>query len=91
VVQNVTKQLQYSNILLYSKSAFNIPYVYDFITQLSSQQAEVIKNNENATVCNIGRGKAMHRKYKRLKLGGGQTTVHVTKLSLTMQGRKYTP
>jgi hypothetical protein len=52
--------------------AFNIPYIYDYITKLSSQQAEDIQNHENANVCNIGQGKARHRKYKRLKLGGGQ-------------------
>jgi hypothetical protein len=34
--------------------------------------AEVIKNHENAKVRNIGQGEARHRKYKRLKFGGGQ-------------------
>jgi hypothetical protein len=52
--------------------AFNILYIYDYITKLSRQQAEVIQNHENATVRNIGQGEARHRKYKRLKLGGGQ-------------------
>jgi hypothetical protein len=52
--------------------AFNIPYIHDYITKLSRQQAEVIQNHENANVCNIGQGEARHRKYKRLKLGGGQ-------------------
>jgi len=52
--------------------AFKSPYVYDFVTVLRRQQAEVIQNYENATVRNIGQGKAVHRKYKRLKLGGGQ-------------------
>jgi hypothetical protein len=47
--------------------AFKIPYVYDYITKLCRQQAEVIEN-----VHNIGQGEAQHRKYKRLKLGGGQ-------------------
>jgi hypothetical protein len=42
------------------------------MTKLSRQQAEVILNHENANVCNIGQGEARHRKYKRLKLGGGQ-------------------
>jgi hypothetical protein len=28
--------------------------------------------NENENVRNIGQGEARHRKYKRLKLGGGQ-------------------
>jgi hypothetical protein len=52
--------------------AFYIPYVYDYMTKLSRQQAEVIQNHENANVRNIGQGEARHRKYKRLKLGGGQ-------------------
>jgi hypothetical protein len=52
--------------------AFSIPYVYDYITKLSRQQAEVIKNHENAKVRNIVQGEARHRKYKRLKFGGGQ-------------------
>jgi hypothetical protein len=49
-----------------------ISYIYDYITKLSRQQAEVIQNHENLNVCNIGQGEARHRKYKRLKLGGGQ-------------------
>jgi hypothetical protein len=53
--------------------AFQIPYVYDYITKSCRQQAEVIQNheNENENVRNIGQGEATHRKYKRLKLGGG--------------------
>jgi hypothetical protein len=52
--------------------AFIIPYIYDYITKLSRQQTEVIQNHENANVRNIGQGEARHRKYKGLKLGGGQ-------------------
>jgi hypothetical protein len=53
--------------------AFNIPYIYDYITKLSRQQAEVIQKHENANnIRNIGQGEARHRKYKRLKVGGGQ-------------------
>jgi hypothetical protein len=52
--------------------AFNIPYIYDYITELCRQQAEVIQNNGNANVRNIGQGEAQHRKYKRLNLGGCQ-------------------
>jgi hypothetical protein len=52
--------------------AFSVPYVYDYMTELSRQQAEVILNHENANVRNIGKGEARHRKYKRIKLGGGQ-------------------
>jgi hypothetical protein len=53
-------------------TAFNIPYVYDFITKLCRQQAEVILNHDNKNVRYIGQGEARHRKYKRLKLGGCQ-------------------
>jgi hypothetical protein len=53
-------------------TAFNLPYVYDYITKLCRQKAEVIQNHENEHVRSIGRGEARHRKYKRLKLGGGQ-------------------
>jgi hypothetical protein len=52
--------------------AFEIPFVYDYITKLCRQQAEVIRNHDNEKVRNIGLGEANHRKYKRLKLGGGQ-------------------
>jgi hypothetical protein len=52
--------------------AFKIPYVYDFITKLCRQQAEVIQNHQNPNVCNIGQDEAQHRKYKRPKRGGGQ-------------------
>jgi hypothetical protein len=52
--------------------AFKIPYVYDFITKLCRQQAEFIQNHHNPNVRVIGQGKAQHRKYKSLKLGGGQ-------------------
>jgi hypothetical protein len=36
------------------------------------RQAEIIQNHKNANARNIGQGEARHRKYKRLKLGGGQ-------------------
>jgi hypothetical protein len=52
--------------------ALSIPYVYDYMTKLSRQHAEVIQNHENADVRSIGQGEARHRKYTRLKLGGGQ-------------------
>jgi hypothetical protein len=50
--------------------AFKLPY--DYITTLCRKQAEIIQNHENANVCNIGQGEPRHKKYKRLKLGGGQ-------------------
>jgi hypothetical protein len=48
--------------------AFILPYIYDYITKLSRQQAEVIQNHENVNLRNIGQGEARHRKYKRLNL-----------------------
>jgi hypothetical protein len=51
--------------------AFEISYVYDYRTKLCRQQAEVIQNHDNENGRNIGQGEARHRKYKRLKLGGG--------------------
>jgi hypothetical protein len=51
--------------------AFKIPYVYDYITKVFRQQAEVIQNHDNENVRNFGQGEARHRKYKNLKLGGG--------------------
>jgi hypothetical protein len=52
--------------------AFKISCVYDYITKLCRQQAEVIQNDDNEKVRNIGQGEARRRKYKRLKLGDGQ-------------------
>jgi hypothetical protein len=51
--------------------AFQILYVYDYITKSCRQQAEVIQNHENENVHYTGQGEARHRKYKRLKLGCG--------------------
>jgi hypothetical protein len=52
--------------------SFQIIYVYDFITKLCKQQVKVIQHQEDIHVRNIGQGEAGHRRYKRLKLGGGQ-------------------
>jgi hypothetical protein len=53
--------------------ASNIPYLYDFITSLFRQQAEVIQNHENAHIHSVGqRRNHIHAVYKRLKFGGGQ-------------------
>jgi hypothetical protein len=46
--------------------------VFDCITKLCGQQAEVTQNYENVNVRNTGKGEQRHRKYERLKLGGGQ-------------------
>jgi hypothetical protein len=51
--------------------AFQIPYVYNYIAKTCRQQAEVIQSHENENVRYIGQGEARHRKYKKLKLGGG--------------------
>jgi hypothetical protein len=51
---------------------FKLPYIYVYITKLCIQQPEVIQNHENANVRNIGQGERRHRKYKGLKLVGGQ-------------------
>jgi hypothetical protein len=37
-------------------TAFNLPYVYDYITKLCRQRAEVIQNHENDYVRGIGQG-----------------------------------
>jgi hypothetical protein len=42
--------------------AFEIPFVYDYITKLCRQQVEVIQNHDNENVRNIGQGEANHRK-----------------------------
>jgi hypothetical protein len=52
-------------------TAFHMPYVYDYITKSCRQQVEVIQNYENENVPYIGQGEARHRKYKKLKFGGG--------------------
>jgi hypothetical protein len=52
--------------------AFKIPYKYDYVTKLCRTQAVVNLNHVNPNVRAIGQGEAMHRKYKRLKLGDGQ-------------------
>jgi hypothetical protein len=45
---------------------FNLPYVYDYITKLCRQYAEVTENHENEHVRGTGQGEARKRKYKRL-------------------------
>jgi hypothetical protein len=51
-------------------TGFNLP------TKLCRQQAEVMQNYKNGHVHGVGQGEATHRKYKRLKLGGGQAYNH---------------
>jgi hypothetical protein len=45
---------------------------YDHITKLCKKQSDVIQNHENKYVRSIRQGEARHRRYIRLKLGGGQ-------------------
>jgi hypothetical protein len=52
--------------------AFQVPFVYDYITKLCRQQGEVIQNHDNENVRNIGQGKGRHKKYKNLNLRSGQ-------------------
>jgi ribosomal protein L44E len=51
---------------------FKIPYVYNYITKLCRTEAEVIVNYTDQNVHGIEQEEARRRKYKRLKLGGGQ-------------------
>jgi hypothetical protein len=37
---------------------FNLPYEYDYVTELFRQQAEVIQNHENEDVRSKGQGEA---------------------------------
>jgi hypothetical protein len=48
--------------------------MYTFIhkTKLCRQQAQDIQNHENSYIQHIGQGEAQHKKYKKIKLGGGQ-------------------
>jgi hypothetical protein len=52
--------------------AFKVPRTYDYVTTLRRKEANVIHNQQNANVCDIGKGEAPHKKYKRLKFGGCQ-------------------
>jgi hypothetical protein len=36
--------------------AFQVPYIYDYITNLYRQQAEIIQKHENENVHDIGKG-----------------------------------
>jgi hypothetical protein len=52
--------------------AFWIPYIHDFVIKLCRQQVTVTLNQENVNIRNTSQSEGRHRKYKRLKLGGGQ-------------------
>jgi hypothetical protein len=68
VCSNLTDQLNLTNL--------KMPYVYDCITKLCRTYAEITLNHGNPNIYGTGKGEAMHRKYKRLKLGGGQAYDH---------------
>jgi hypothetical protein len=42
-------------------TAFNFPYLYDYITELCRQRAEVIQKHENEYVLSTGQGEARHK------------------------------
>jgi hypothetical protein len=46
--------------------------VYGYVTELCRKQAIAIQDHLNPNVHAIGEGEAMSRKYKKLKLAGGQ-------------------
>jgi hypothetical protein len=48
--------------------AFQLLNMYDYITKLCGQQASHSKYCKKQTVEILGKGKARHRKYKRLRL-----------------------
>jgi hypothetical protein len=64
--------------------AFQIPYVYDYITKSSRQQAEVIQNHENENVRYIGQGEAPHTENIRVSNLAAVmcTTVQVSKTAV---------
>jgi hypothetical protein len=45
--------------------------MYDYTTELRRKQAKFIQNHLNPIVRATGQGKATHRKYEELKIGGG--------------------
>jgi hypothetical protein len=56
----------------YLDSSFQFPYLYDYDTHLCREQASVIRKHYNIIIRTIGQCEARRRKYKRLKVGGGQ-------------------
>jgi hypothetical protein len=61
--------------------AFQIPYVYGYITKLCGRLAEIIYNHENGNVRNVGQGETPHRKHENLNLAAViYTTVQVSRL-----------
>jgi hypothetical protein len=52
--------------------AFKLPYLYDYIKNYEGNKQKSYKIMKMQMFLNIGQGEPRHRKYKRLKLGGGQ-------------------
>jgi hypothetical protein len=61
-------------------TAFKIPYLHDLVTKLCRQQATIMINHETIKISNTDQGHAQHTKYKRLKLGGGQSYDRLSRL-----------
>jgi hypothetical protein len=68
IIGNLDRRTTFRDLHL----AFKILYVYDSMTKLCRRQAVSVLNHENPNVRAIVQGEARYRKYKRLKLGGGQ-------------------
>jgi hypothetical protein len=63
--------------------AFNLPFVYDYITKLCRQHAEVIQNHENYHVSSTDKAKPDKENIRGLNLAAVKLmTVPVTKLLL---------
>jgi hypothetical protein len=61
--------------------AFQIPYVYDYITKLCRQQAEVIQNHENEMFATLDKARPHTENIRGLNLAAVTcTTVQVPKL-----------
>jgi hypothetical protein len=56
-------------------SGFQTSAYAQLYKKLRRRQAKVIQNRENRHIPDMRQGEARHRKYKRLKLGGGQAYV----------------
>jgi methionine aminopeptidase len=63
--------------------AFQVPYIFDYITKLCRHQVEVIQNHENANVRDFGKTKPDTENIRGLSLAAvKRTTVQVTRQSL---------
>jgi hypothetical protein len=82
-VLRTTDKLLWSPPIRDKHISFHIPYVYDYITKLCRQQAQVIQNHENMQVHNIGKGEADTENIKSLNLAVvRRMAVQVIKLAL---------